>query len=85
MLTRTPLLSLFDCFPLVSKLLGMIVEQGIPVRVGLVLASEEDVDAVGDTNDESWGQAAVVSEDNDLDLSAAAEEPPLVTHYKELI
>lgn len=60
------------------------MEQGIPVRLGLVLVSEEDVDAIGDANDESWGKAAVVSEDSGLDLPTAAEEPPLVAHFKEL-
>ena len=60
----------------------MIVEQGVPVRVGVVLTSQEDVDAVGEARDESWGSAldlpAGGAATETTAAAAAAEESPKV-------
>lgn len=62
---------LFHCFPL--QILGMIVEQGLPVRVGLVLVSAKDVDGFDDDVD---GDHALEVDGGDGD----ADAPPEVTN-----
>lgn len=49
----------------------MIVQQNLPVRVGLVLASETDVDTIDNAD---WGKSVAVDDRDTGDVSATTPE-----------